>query len=175
MMCFCLCGLMLPATAQKSGGDVRARRMDEMSDRRAEKLADEFGLKDEKRAMFVSLFKNYRQDVRKHRLADMQPQADAVKKETDMTDEDASARIQAEFDRKAQSIVDAYNRLETEKKYYEEFSKILSPKQLVKIFIPMDPSRGMRGAPARNGQNGGRQGGRGFGGMPEGFGSDSDW
>lgn len=81
MMCLCLCGLMLPATAQKSGGDVRARRMDEMSDRRAEKLADEFGLKDETRAMFVSLFKNYRQDVRKHRQADMQPQADAVKKQ----------------------------------------------------------------------------------------------
>lgn len=175
MTCLCLCGLMLPMAAQERTDADRARRMEEMTDKRVEKLADEFGLKDETRTTFVSLYKNYQQDVRRHRLAEMQPQENAAKKESDMTDEEAAARIQAEFDRKAQSIVDAYNRLETEKKYYEEFSKMLTPKQLMKIFAPMNNPRGTRGAQPRNGRNGDRQGGRGFGDMPGGFGGDSDW
>lgn len=161
--------------AQRNSGANGEHGRGESVDKQAERLADDFGLKDEARADFLSLYKNYRQDVMRHRVAEMQLPEDEAKKEKDMTDEEASARIQTEFDRKAQSIVDAYNRLEVEKKYYQEFSKTLSPKQLVRIFAPVRDPRGGRDAQSRGGRNGNRQGGRGFGGMPDGFGGGDDW
>ena len=65
-----------------------------------------------------------------------------------------------------------YNRLEIEKKYYNEFAKTMTNKQLLKIFE--------QGTGFRNQRNGGyRQnnrfgGGQGFGGQQGGFGGDFD-
>ena len=97
------------------------------------------------------------------------------KKESELTEEEAAERIKTEFDRKAQQIVDAYNTLEVDKKYYEVFSKTMSAKQLMKIFVP---ERKMN---ARNGgrQSVGKGGGRLFGepnGFPQnGFEREADW
>lgn len=175
LMCLCLWGMLSPLAAQRDSEAGRERRRGENIEKQAERMADEFGLKDEARMNFLSLYKNYRQDVMRHRMAETQFPEGEMKKETDLTDEEASARIQAEFDRKAQSIVDAYNRLEVEKKYYQEFSKTLSPKQLMRIFAPMRDTREGRDAQSRGGRNGNRQGGRGFGGMPGGFGGGDEW
>lgn len=171
----CLSGLVSSLAAQERNSADIERRMEERMNKQAERLADEFGLKDTSRADFMAMYKKYQQDVMKHRLAEMQQQEGNAKKETEMTDEEATARIQAEFDRKAQAIVDAYNTLEVEKKYYEEFSKTLSPKQLMKIFAPLRNPRGARNMQPRGGRNGDSAGGRGFGGMQDGFGGGSDW
>lgn len=175
LMCLCLCGLVSPIAAQERNGADMMRRMEERMDKQAGQLANEFKLEGESRANFMALYKKYRQDVMKHRLAAMQRPEGNAKKEADMTDEEASARIQADFDRKAQDIVNAYNALETEKKYYEEFSKTLSPKQLMKIFAPVRNPRGARNMQPRGGRNGMPMGGQGFGGMQDGFGGGNDW
>ena len=178
LLCCSLWALALPLAAQERSAANMARRAEEMTNRQADRLADEFGLKDEARADFVALYKNYRQEVNRHRLAEMQQREEnAARKAEVQTDEEATARIQAEFDRKTQAIVDAYNTLEVEKKYYAEFGKMLSPRQLVKIFVPERPARNANGAQQRAGRNGNRQGGRGFGGFggpQDGFGGWDD-
>ena len=86
------------------------------------------------------------------------------------------AYLKKEFDRKAQRVVDAYNTLEVDKKYYELFAKTLSAKQLMEIFMPERnmPDRG-------RGQSRGRSAAPRFGGgdMPffpgGGFGDGTDW
>lgn len=174
-MCFCLCGMLSSLAAQERGNAGAERRFGEMEAKQAERLADEFKLKGESRKSFLALYKNYRQDMNKHRFAEIQHSEKTEKKEAELTDEKASARIQEEFDRKAQAIVDAYNRLEVEKKYYEEFSKTLSPKQLMKIFAPVRQPRGMRNVQPRGARQGERMGGRNFGGGQGGFDDGDDW
>ena len=120
-------------------------------------------------------YKNYQQDLMAHRKTPPFPADLGGKKESELTEEEAAERIKAEFDRKAQQIVDAYNTLEVDKKYYEVFSKTMSAKQLMKIFVPV------RNMNARNGgrQSVGKGGGRLFGepnGFPQnGFERETDW
>lgn len=132
LMCLCLWG-SVSVMAQRRP-EHPERNMEEMANRRAERLADDFKLKDEARADFLSLYKTYQQELMAQRMERERPEA---KKAADYTEEEAKARIQESFDRKAQQIVTFYNRLEIDKKYYEKFSKILSGKQLMRIFAPM--------------------------------------
>lgn len=165
LVCACLFGLWSAAMAQNRGNDGRPQlSMEERLERRAVRMADEFGLKDETRVKFMASYKAYMQQMMRHRVAETQMEGENRKKPADYTDEEAKARVQVEFDRKAQSIVDAYNRLDVEKKYYEEFSTYLNPKQLMRIFVPV---RGPRDGMSRNGF---RQGNRFPGGQQRAFG-----
>lgn len=162
------------AAAQEENGREGGARRGEATEKRAERLADELGLKDSARVEFIGTYGKYRQELAAHQTTPpfLPP---GGKKEEELTEEEAAARIQAEFDRKAQQIVDAYNTLEVEKKYREIFSKTLSAKQMVKIFAPVW---------RMGGRNGGRPG-AGWGrsrmpanmnGFPQGgFGGDDDW
>ena len=139
------------AGRERRKGDMRR---EQMMEKRAERLADELELKGDARSEFLVTYKNYQQDLMSHRKTPPFPADLEGKKESELTEEEAAERIKAEFDRKAQQIVDAYNTLEVDKKYYEVFSKTMSAKQLMKIFVPV---RKM------NVRNGGRQGiGRGW-------------
>lgn len=161
--------------AQEGGQGRNDVRMTEMLEKRAERLADDLKLKKEARTEFLETYKQYQQELMKHRRMPSFPAEGEGKKESDMTDEEAVARVKAEFDRKAQEVVNAYNAFEVDKKYYELFSKTMTAKQLMKIFAPVRERRergqaGQGGARMRP-----RQGNFG-GGFPQGgFDMGSDW
>lgn len=160
---------------QESGTDERAARMEQMMDKRAESVADKLKLEGDARTEFLTTYKAYQQELMSHRKASAFPQR-AQKKIAELTEEEAEAYLKKEFDRKAQRVVDAYNTLEVDKKYYELFAKTLSAKQLMEIFMPERnmPDRG-------RGQSRGRSAAPRFGGgdMPSfpggGFGDGTDW
>ena len=163
------------AMAQDGKDRKSDMRREQMMEKRAERLADELELKGDARSEFLVTYKNYQQDLMSHRKTSPCPADLGGKKESELTEEEAAERIKTEFDRKAQQIVDAYNTLEVDKKYYEVFSKTMSAKQLMKIFVPV------RKMNARNGgrQSVGKGGGRLFGepnGFPQnGFEREADW
>ena len=169
--------LVCSETAMAQDGKDRKgdMRREQMMEKRAERLADELELKGDARSEFLVTYKNYQQDLMSHRKTPPFPADLGGKKESELTEEEAAERIKTEFDRKAQQIVDAYNTLEVDKKYYEVFSKTMSAKQFMKIFVP---ERKMN---ARNGgrQSVGKGGGRLFGepnGFPQnGFEREADW
>lgn len=133
--------LFLGASAVQAQNQARVidpAQRQQMMEKQAEQLADEFKLKDEARVHFMSLYQNYQADMAKHAedaFRQMRPNQDI----DNLSEEDAAARLKTLFDDKAQQIVTLYNRLEVEKKYYEEFAKTLSSKQLLKIFSPRMP------------------------------------
>ena len=108
---------------------------------------------------------------------------DGEKKE--LTKEDAEARIKQNFERQEQQIATMQKRLEVQKKYVEEFGKVLTPQQVLKV---LNPQRGQgnrdqmrrngdgnnerrgnfEGGPRGGGFGGGNRGG-GFGGPGGGF------
>ena len=154
-----VCFLSCPS----DGMAQRGNRGGQMMERRAEQLADNWKLKGDARTQFLTTYKEYQQELMKHRTSLARPENGDAKKPSEYTDEEANARLTAEFNRKAQGVADAYNRLEVDKKYYEIFSKSLTPQQLVEIFAPVFQF------PAAGGQ---RRSGRGFsGGFPAGGGA----
>ena len=155
--------LVCSETAMAQDGKDRKgdMRREQMMEKRAERLADELELKGDARSEFLVTYKNYQQDLMSHRKTPPFPADLGGKKESELTEEEAAERIKAEF--------------EVDKKYYEVFSKTMSAKQLMKIFVP---ERKMN---ARNGgrQSVGKGGGRLFGepnGFPQnGFEREADW
>lgn len=145
LICGCMWGYSTLAQAQVNPEDMLARR--------AEKMAENLGIKEEGKADFIEKYKTYQQELMTARMAGIDSASLRKEAKTDgLTDEEATQRIQAKFDREAQQIVNAYNALEVEKKYYAEFSKTLTPQQLVKIFVPERQERNRRpsmGAPNR--------------------------
>ncbi len=172
-MLFFACLVSWPLT----GMAQRENRFEQMAEKRAGQLADSWKLEGEARTGFLSTYKEYIAEQMKHRSAMVRPERDA-KKASEYTDEEANARITAEFDRKAQEVANAFNRLEVDKKYYELFAKSLTPQQLVEIFAPVFNVRA-RGGQFRQGR--GMQGNFPMGGgmqgapMGGGMGMDDDW
>lgn len=161
LICGCMWGYSTLAQAQVNPEDMLARR--------AEKMAENLGIKEEGKADFIEKYKTYQQELMTARMAGIDPASLRKEAKTDgLTDEEATQRIQAKFDREAQQIVNAYNALEVEKKYYAEFAKTLTPQQLVKIFVPERQERNRR--PSMGGSNRGNRPQRGVqgGGFPRG-------
>ena len=127
-ICLVCSGTAMAQDGKDRKGDMRR---EQMMEKRAERLADELELKGDARSEFLVTYKNYQQDLMSHRKTPPFPADLEGKKESELTEEEAAERIKAEFDRKAQQIVDAYNTLEVDKKYYEVFSKTMSAKQLI--------------------------------------------
>ena len=70
----------------------------------------------------------------------------------ELTDEEATKRVDAFFAQQEEMIVQMQKRLEVQKQYRAEFAKILTPQQLAKVF-----SRSNGEGRMRNGSNGGSQ------------------
>lgn len=114
------------------------QRREEMIARQADRLIKEMNLDASAKDDFVGLFKKYQSELLGVNSLDRQRVSlDAQIKEKELTDADANKRIQNQFARQEQQIENSKKRLEIQKKYIEEFSKILSPKQLMKIFAPL--------------------------------------
>ena len=132
LICGCMWGYSTSVQAQVNPENMLAGR--------AEKMAENLGIKEESKADFIEKYKAYQQELMTARMAGIDLASQGKETKTDgLTDAEATQRIQAKFDREAQQIVNAYNALEVEKKYYAEFAefaKTLTPQQLVKIFVP---------------------------------------
>lgn len=112
------------------------RNREDMMEKRAETLANELGLKDDAKTAFKTQYAAYQQELFNARMAGIDLEKVQKEDSENLSDDEIKARIQQQFDREAQQIVNAYNVLNVEKKYYEEFSKTLTPSQLLKIFVP---------------------------------------
>ena len=125
-------------------------------EKRAEKLANEFGLKDEVKTTFKTQYTAYLQELFNARMQGISMPDTNAEKIEDLSEDEIKALIQKKFDNEAQQIVNSYNALNVEKKYYEEFSKILTPAQLYKVFVPQMLERNHRPGINRPGGNSGR-------------------
>lgn len=129
---------------------------EDMMEKRAETLSNEFGLKDDAKTTFKTQYVAYQQELFNARTQGMTVPDEQKVNVENLSDDEIKTRIQQKFDREAQQIVNSYNVLNVEKKYYEVFSKILTPAQLFKLFVPQRPTRERRPEMGRPGGNFGR-------------------
>ncbi len=141
----------------------RAARRQEMQARQTERLIKDMKLSDEQKSKFEPIYARYLEEMAATRT---QQNRDRQNDNKDLTDEEATARLTEQFARQAEQIQQQQLRLDIQKKYCAEFSAVLTPQQLLKVFQPQTPQMN------RQGQQGGRgnRGGFGGGGPRGGFG-----
>lgn len=162
--------------AQERTSEERSKAIAERIEKAAERMAKDFDLKGEAKTAFVSTFTAYQQEMfATNQTRGQRPEQGERDDEKKLSDEEATAKIQENFTRQEQQIATMQKRLEVQKKYAEEFAKVLTPQQVLKV---LTPQRGQRGRGQGQGQrgdgNGDRRGGfeggprGGFGGGPRG-------
>ncbi len=145
--------------------DMEARRAERI-EKQAEKLAKDFGLKDDARKSFMTTYKEYMNEKQAVRPKGS-PNKEGDKNEK-LSDEAAVRMIEDGFAQQQQ-------RLDIDKKYYAKLKKSLTPQQLLKVFGNQNNRQrgqqrnfnGQQGRPNRS-PNGGFGGGQG-GGFNDGF------
>lgn len=162
------------AYAQRPGNADRQQMREEMTEKQATRLAKDFELKDDAKTEFIKQYKAYQQELRgenrerQQRQGEVQGRPDGQKK---LTDEQAKKRIERYFERQEQQIANMQRRLAVDRKYYEQFSKTLTPQQLTRIFSQQRQMQRTQGAQQRRPEGFGgpqreaRQGGFGGGDM----------
>lgn len=159
------------ANAQNDN-DGEGRRA-EMQGRQKERLIKDLKLSDEQKAKFEPIYDRYQNELQALRPQKDEDKADKKKdkkEKQELTDAVATARLQELFTRQEENIKQSQQRLDIQKKYCAEFSSVLNPQQLLRVFQPqMNRNRG--GQQGGRGEGGRGQGGRGgFGGGRGGFG-----
>ena len=161
---------------ERMSAEQREKAIAERIGSAADRMAKDFDLKDDAKKSFVDTYTAYQKEMfatnqfQGQRLE--QNGRDGEKKE--LTKEEAEARIKQNFERQEQQIATMQKRLEVQKKYAEEFGKVLTPQQVLKVLTPQR-GQGNRDQMRRNGdgeRRGGFEGGQrgGFGGGPRGGG-----
>lgn len=166
-----LCVGQMQAQREQRSAEDRQKMAAEMAKNQAERLAKDFDLKDDAKSAFVEKYTQYQYEMFAN-MVQQRPNRDQAqqgerKKTSEMTDEEVAQQIKEYFDRQEKQIETQQKRLAIQKKYYEEFSKTLTPKQLIKIFGQQRP-QGQRDGQGQRGQGQGQRGG--FGGQRGGFG-----
>lgn len=153
------------AQAQRNEED-RAKMRSEMIGKVADRLAKNFELKDDAKADFITTYTEYQNEMFATNAQRPRPEANENEKK-ELSDAEATAKIQEQFAHQEQQIAQMQKRLEIQKKYYEKFAKTLTPQQLVKVFAQPQRQQGQRGEQGQrfNGEGGPRGG---FGGGPRG-------
>ena len=163
---------VLSANAQTENEmDKAPEKKGQMVEKRAEKLAEEFELKDGDKAKFVELFVAYKKelretmprpagDMKKHegKKPDMKKHEGKKpgdkkhdKKKSDdkkcdgkkspkkpmkpLTDEEATKMLEGKWAFEQKQLEMQQARLNIEKKYSKEFSKMLTPQQMLRVFM----------------------------------------
>lgn len=154
---------------QRSEED-RAKMRAEMIQRVAERSAKDFDLKGDAKDLFITTYTAYQNEMFDTNQGNRQRSSEADEKK-ELSNEEATAKIEELFTRQTEQITTMQKRLEIQKKYCAEFSKMLTPQQVLKVMTPQrNGQRGQRGQ--RDGQrDGGWQRGGGRGGFdgPGGF------
>jgi Spy/CpxP family protein refolding chaperone len=168
-------GTSVPALAQEPQGGFGGndqQDMSEMIEKRATRLAKDMKLDDATKTKFVDLYKQYSNDLMgamtqgTKNSGDQAQQGDNDKKDSELTDAEATQKIQESFDRSQQQIDRQVKQLQVKKAYYEKFKAFLTPQQLMKVMIDQ---RGMRNRMGNNSNGMGNRMG-GMGGPGGGFG-----
>lgn len=157
---------------ERMSQEEREKAMAERIEKSAERQAKELDLKDEAKKTFIETYKSYQKEM--FATNGMQGQRleqggrDGEKQE--MTKEEAEEKIKQNFERQEKQIATMQKRLEVQKKFAEEFSKVLTPQQVLKVLTPQRGQGGQGQGPRGQGNNdrrggfeGGNRGG-GFGG-----------
>lgn len=156
---------------ERMSDEERAKAIDERIEKAADRMAKDFDLKDEARKTFVNAYTAYQKEmfatnqIQRQRLD--QPNREEEQKE--LTAEEATAKIKENFDRQEQQVATMQKRLEVQKKYAEEFMKVLTPQQVLKLLSAQrGRGQGQRGndGDRRGNFEGGPRGN--FGGGPRG-------
>ena len=129
---------------ERMSAEQREKAIAERIGSAADRMAKDFDLKDDAKKSFVETYTAYQKEM----FATNQNQGqrleqngrDGEKKE--LTKEEAEARIKQNFERQEQQIATMQKRLEVQKKYAEEFGKVLTPQQVLKV---LNPQRGQHG------------------------------
>jgi len=162
---------------ERVSDENRAKAVAERIEKAADRLAKDFDLKDDAKDAFIKCYSAYQQEMfatnqfQEQRQRLEQPNNDEEKKE--LSDEEAMDRIKENFSRQEQQIVTMQKRLEVQKKYSEEFAKVLTPQQVLKVLTPQR-GQGGRGQGQRGQGDGERRGNfeggprNNFGGGPRG-------
>ena len=158
---------------ERMSEEERAKAIAERIDKSAERVAKDFALKDEAKKTFVSIYTEYQKEMFATNQLQGQRQNFGNREEEnkELSEEEATAKIKENFDRQEQQIATMQKRLDVQKKYCEEFAKVLTPQQVLKV---LTPQRGQGGRGQRGNDEGGRRGNfeggprGGFGGGPRG-------
>ena len=156
---------------ERMSAEQREKAIAERIGSTADRMAKDFDLKDDAKKSFVETYTAYQKEMfatnqfQGQRLE--QNGRDGEKKE--LTKEEAEARIKQNFERQEQQIATMQKRLEVQKKYAEEFGKVLTPQQVLKVLNPQRGQQGGRDQMRRQG-NGDNQRRGGFEGGPRGGG-----
>ncbi|MCR5820397.1 MAG: hypothetical protein K6F94_05565 [Bacteroidaceae bacterium] len=147
--------------------DNRDARRQEMQKKMMERVEKNIKLDDSKKAKFEEIYSRYQTELFSVRSDRQNARQRDEKKAEKLTDDEATARLQAQFQRQAEQIQQQQTRLEIQKKYCAEFSSVLTPQQLVILYQPQQERGNRQGGQRQGGQ---RQGGFGAPGAGGGFG-----
>jgi len=150
-------------TNAQNNNDRDARRQ-EMMTRMTERLVKDLKLTDEQKAKFTPIYTQYQTELAALR---QQPnrEADNQSEKKELTEAEATAKLQEVFTRQEKQIQQSQLRLDIQKKYCAELSGVLTPQQLLKVFQPQQNRnrQGQQGVNRGGGFNGTRGGGFGGG------------
>ncbi len=154
---------------QRMDEEEMAKRRAEIVEKQAERLAKDMDLKDDAKSQFMATYAEYQEALMSARMGNRNEGEENAreergsKKEKELTDEEATQRIEANLARQEEQIAQSQKALEITRQYYAKFKETLSPQQLYKVF-----GQQQRGNMNRQGGQGGQQGGGprggGFGG-----------
>lgn len=129
----CLMGVQGVNAQNKDAGQRPRKRMsiEQMSERQADKIVADLGLDDKTAARFKEVYKKYKTEMNDLRKKNFPPKPEAQKDKGQPkpvpTDAEVDKMMKERF---AQSR----KMLDIREKYYHEFCKFLSPKQVQKIY-----------------------------------------
>ncbi len=159
-----LAALFLAVPQMKAQRDNRQQPdLTAMAAERAERLAKDMSLEGDVKTKFVDLYKKYQEELTADIREQMEKRSENTeerKKDKDLTDEEALAKINEQFEQEQAQISRQQKQLMIKKNYLAEFRELLTPQQLLKVFGRSGRNRG-----GNNNNNGGeRMGGPGMGG-----------
>lgn len=172
-----LVGSTAVCAQKRMSEEERAKTMAERIEKSADRLAKDFNLKDDAKKTFVDIYSEYQKEM----FATNQPQgqrqqANLNEEKKELSKEEATAKIKENFDRQEQQIATMQKRLDTQKKFAEKFSEVLTPQQILKVLTPQR-GQGQRGQDQRMNNDGNQRRNnfeegtrRGFGDGPRGGG-----
>lgn len=162
-----IAGMMFTTSVSAQDNDNRAARRAEFQARQTERLMKDLKLTDEQKQKFEPAYQRYLEELNATLSLDEannRSQQDYDK----LTDAEATEQLQQHFTRQEAQLLQQQTRLEIQKKYLAEFSAILTPQQLLRVFRPQNQRngndfRGRGGRGPRGGFGDGQRGGFGDG------------
>ena len=124
---------VINAQANKPKGKREHKRptLEQIIQMQSQRIVDELGLDDKTAAKFTDVYKKYMKEMNDLRLKNMPKKSDMKKDEVNKPRNFTDAEVDKMMrDRFAQ----ARKMLDIREKYYDEFRKFLSPKQIQKVY-----------------------------------------